>query len=290
MRNFMRQSPVVAFVVLAFALSWAIWLPLAAASHGFAVPVIRYQHYLGAGGPILAAIIITAATSGGAGVVQFVSALTRWRVGFRWYLIALFGPVVLYGISAIGLGLYNGEWPDFRQFGRSDEVPGLNIVAVWLTHTLTFGVGEEAGWRGFALPRLQTRYNALTATIVLTVIWACWHVPAFFYRPGYSGMGVGDIAGWFVSLLTGAILLTWLFNSSKGSILIVALFHGSIDVAFTSKLIDAGVMNTMGVLIAIWAVIVVLVAGPANLSHAARQQADLAKRPQSENVGDSHAT
>jgi membrane protease YdiL (CAAX protease family) len=236
------------------------------------MPTVAGQHYLGALGPILAAIIVTAFSSGTAGIAELGRRILRWRVGLRWFLIAIFGPFVLFVISAIGVGLVTGHGLDIRHFGRSDEFPAFNIVGVFLIHTVTFGFGEEVGWRGFALPRLQRRHSALTATLLLTILWACWHLPAFFYRPGYSAMGAGEMAGWFLSLFTGAILLTWLYNSSRGSILIVALFHGSIDLAFTSKPIDAAVVNTMGALIVLWAIVVVAITGPTNLSLRARQQ------------------
>lgn len=241
-------------------------------SQGMLTPVIPFQHYLGALGPIVAAIVITACTTGTSGVRQFGRRFANWRVGLHWYLIALFAPAALYVISAIGIGWYNGERVDFGLFGQSDEFPAVGLFGVWLIQTLTFGVCEEAGWRGFMLPHLQSKYGALSATIVLSVFWAFWHIPAFFYRPGYTSMGPAEIVGWYFSLLTGAILLTWLYNGSKGSILIVALFHGSIDVAFTAKAIDAGVMSTMGALIVVWAIIVILLTGPTHLSRAVRQQ------------------
>lgn len=237
-------------------------------SQGMRVTVIPYQHYLGACGPIVAATIVTAISFGSTGIGQLWRRITRWHVALRWYLIALFGPLALYVVSAVGVDLYNGSWPDFSLFGRSDEFPTVGLLGMWLIQTLTFGIGEEAGWRGFMLPHLQTKHSALVATLLLSVFWAFWHIPAFFYRSGYSSMGPGDIVGWFFSLLTGAVLLTWLYNSSKGSILIVALFHGSVDVAFTSRLIDAGTMNTMGALIVVWAVIVIVANGPRTLSEA----------------------
>jgi membrane protease YdiL (CAAX protease family) len=220
-------------------------------------------------------MIIATVTAGHAGFMQLLRGTVTWRVKACWYLVALLGPVAVFVVSGIAWGLVTREWFDFTTYGLSDEFPTLGLAGVWMVHTLTFGIGEEMGWRGFALPRLQAKHNALTATILLTVFWALWHIPAFFYRPGYSSMGAADIVGWFFSLLTGAVLLTWLYNSTQGSILIVALYHGSIDVAFTSKLIDAGVMNTMGALIVIWAIAVLLITGPSNLSFSPRQRSVL---------------
>lgn len=272
MRRLVRQHPLIAYFVLAYALTWCAWLPLVAESQGVNLRTIPYQHYLGAVGPIAAAMIVASVTAGRAGPMQLVRSITAWRVKARWYLIALLGPVAVFVVSGCAWGLVTREWFDFTAYGLSDEFPTLGLAGVWMVHTLTFGIGEEMGWRGFALPRLQEKHGALTATILLTVFWALWHIPAFFYRPGYVSMGAADIAGWFFSLLTGAVLLAWLYNSTKGSILIVVLFHGSINVAFTSKLINAGVLNTMGALIVIWAVAVIVITGPSNLSFSPRQR------------------
>ncbi|MEO8685917.1 MAG: CPBP family intramembrane glutamic endopeptidase, partial [Devosia sp.] len=145
------------------------------------------------------------------------------------------------------------------------EFPAFSALGFLIYNIVTFGIGEEAGWRGFALPRLQARFSALTATAILFVIWACWHLPLFAYRPGYLGMDIGGIAGWLVSLATGAILLTALFNASRGSILAVALFHASIDVAFTSAGLSPIAINISGALITLAGIAVVVVFRPANL-------------------------
>jgi len=101
---------------------------------------------------------------------------------------------------------------------------------------------------------------------LLTVGWALWHTPLFFYRPGYTGMGAAGVAGWFFSLLTGAVLLTWLYNGSRGSLLVVALFHAAVDVAFTSSISSPSVVNGAGALITIGGIIVLVAAGPRYLS------------------------
>jgi membrane protease YdiL (CAAX protease family) len=289
MVKIMRRFPAATYFIMACGLTWAIWIPLALESQGINAPVIPYQHFLGALGPILAAVVTTAIISGATGLRRFAIRITQWRLDLRWYLIAVLGPFLLYLVSLVGLGIFRGEWADPGAFGRSDEFPSLGLVGVFLVHCFTFGVGEEAGWRGFLLPRLQAKYKALAATFILSVFWAVWHIPAFFYRPGYSSMGPADIAGWFLSLATGAILLTWLCNSTRGSILIVALFHGSVDVAFTSKLVDASIMNTMGALLVVWAIAVVLITGPANLSFTERQRIPTVEPPRDPDTVRDHA-
>lgn len=265
------RRPVISYFVLTCVISWTIWLSLVLQSQGIDIPTIPYQHFLGALGPISAAVIVAGVTAGRPAVRHLWRGMLRWRIGLRWHLIGVLGPAVLFVISALGIGMYNGEWANFRTFGQSEEFSTLGLVSIFLINFLTFGIGEEAGWRGFALPRLQVSHSALTSTLMLTIFWAFWHIPLFFYRPGYTSMAGFDIVGWFLSLITGGILLTWLFNSTQGSILVVALFHASVDVAFTSRLVDATVINMMGVLIVVWAIGVVMVTGPATLCLAHRK-------------------
>jgi hypothetical protein len=106
----------------------------------------------------------------------------------------------------------------------------------------------------------------LASALLLTLGWALWHAPLFLYRPGYAGMNVAGIAGWLFSLVTGSVLLTWLYNGSRGSLLLVAIFHAAIDVVFTSESSSPLVVNATGALITVWGVIVVVAAGPRYLS------------------------
>ena len=98
-----------------------------------------------------------------------------------------------------------------------------------------------------------------------------WHGPAFLYRSQYLGMGLVGISLFSLSLLSGAIMLTWVYNSSGGSILIAALFHASVSVVFTSKVAQGPVVNIMGALYMIGSLAVVLIAGPKDLSRSKRQ-------------------
>ena len=150
--------------------------------------------------------------------------------------------------------------------GQSSEFPESGIVTFFLYNLFFFGFGEELGWRGFALPELQSRYSALISSLILTVFWAFWHWPLFFCRPGYMSMDLAGVIGWLLSLLTGSILLTWIFNSSRGSVLACAVFHAAIDVAFMSDQLDKNLVGIMGVLITLWGLCVVFVVKSKNLS------------------------
>ena len=267
----MKQHPLASYFVLANVISWIIWTPLLLSSLGIrGIPVLPYHHFFGALGPILAAIIMTGINSGKTGLRELLGRIVRWRVSIKWHLIALFGPVALFVIAAVIIRIRGGAWADFGQFGVSEEFPQFGLIAIWIFYTLTFGVGEETGWRGYALPRLQKSRSALSATLILSGFWALWHLPTFWYRPGYANMNIGGIIGWGFSLVTGAVLLTWLYNSSKGSILIVSLFHGSVDVAFTSRVAQGDIVNIIGMMVMVWAIIVVLVTGPKNLSRSGK--------------------
>ena len=146
------------------------------------------------------------------------------------------------------------------------EFPQFNILTFFMYNLIFFGFGEEVGWRGFALPRFQERYNALTSSVLLTFFWAFWHWPLFFYRPGYTAMDFAGILGWTFSLLTGSILLTWLYNSSRASILICAVFHSTIDIAFTADFADKTIVNYMGFLITVWGILTIIILKPKNLA------------------------
>lgn len=214
---------------------------------------------------MIAAFISTYRYEGRKGVILLWSACASSR-GLAYIVLALFAPFLL-NLAAFMLQWWQtGIWGDISRMGVSREFPAFNLLSFFLYNVLFFGFGEEVGWRGFALPRLQKRFNALSATLMLTFFWAAWHIPMFFYRPGYTNMDISGIVGWIASLLTGSVLLTWFFNSSRGSLMACAIFHATIDIAFTSDFATSEIVQLTGMFITIWGVIVILVFKPAHLS------------------------
>lgn len=246
----------ICFFTLAAAISWLIWLPLYGPAVGIVgLPVLPYHHILGAFGPLLAAIITTAIYNRH-DVPALLDALFNAKRPVL-LLLAAFSPFAI-GLLAMAADrwLLHTPMPPLSFSILSPDFRMQNIITFTLLNVATFGLGEEAGWRGYALPLLQKRHSALTSSLLLTAFWALWHIPLFLYRPGYVHMEVASIIGWVVSLLTGSVLLTWLFNASKGSILVCAVFHATIDVAFTYPGLQATTISIIGALITVAGLIV----------------------------------
>lgn len=208
--------------------------------------------------------------SGRAGPLDLLQRVVLWRGRFVWVAVALVAPYAMLLVSVASASLIGRESISLTGLGRSAEFPQFSALGFLAYNVISFGFGEEVGWRGFALPRLQSRHTALVASLLLTLGWALWHLPLFLYRPGYTSMGAAGIAGWFFSLLTGAVLLTWLYNESRGSLLVVALFHATVDVAFTSRGASPLAVNVAGGLITCWGILVLVVAGHRSLSRRGR--------------------
>ena len=265
--EFCRRHPLTTYFGLAYGISWALWAPLWLPAFGVrGLPTLPFHHALGALGPIGSAFVVSAIESGRAGPADLLRRMGLWRGRLGWALVALLAPYVLLLLAIVGTSLLDGRSASLAGFGRAREFPGFSAFGFLVYNLVSFGFGEEAGWRGFALPRLQSRHSALVASALLTLGWALWHAPLFLYRSGYTRMDAGGIVGWLFSLFTGAVLLTWLYNGSRGSILVVALFHATVDVAFTSAVATPPVVNAAGMLITFWGIVVLLVAGPRRLS------------------------
>lgn len=251
---------------LSMLISWLIWFPLYGNVFGFSgLPVLSFNHAIGALGPLIASVLTTFIFSGRSGVKNLLRN-TATTGSVLHLLLALLSPFILL-LMAIGLDhVISNSAVSFTALMQVKEFPQFSIYLFFIYNLVFFGFGEEVGWRGFALPRLQRKTNAFWASIILSVFWAIWHVPLFLYRPGYTEMDFAGIAGWFFSLLTGSILMTWLYNSSKGSILVCAIFHTTIDLAFTANTAGTEVVNYLGILITLGGIAVVLIFKPARLS------------------------
>ena len=203
-----RRRPLVAFFVLAYALTWWVY-PLL-----FLSPLIGL---FGLFGPALAAIIVTGVTDGRAGVGVLLRRLVHWRVPLPWWVAALGLPALLSLVAAV---LYAVGWSARVTLGR---LTVLELVLVVLV------AGEELGWRGYALPKLLERFSPLVASVVLGLLWGLWHLPTFFI-PGTPQYGL-SIPAYLVMTTGYSILLTWVWRPTGGSVLVATLAHGMINVS-----------------------------------------------------------
>src|SRR5579883_335876 len=179
-------------------------------------------------GPPLAAIIMTAAIEGAAGVRRLLGRIVLWRVGVQWYLFAIPGIFV---ISLLGTIVLPGALASYHapSTGFLLNIP-LNFVVSFLIGPLF----EEVGWRGFALPRMQRLQGPLIGSLLLGLLWAFWHLPLFLV-PDFASQNGGLSLASFSMLALGAIaisiIMTWVFNNTRGSLLIIMLIHNSVNVS-----------------------------------------------------------
>lgn len=241
--DLLRAHPVLAFFVLAYLLSWAYWLVVL----GFMGHDTLAWFVPGAFGPPVAALLVTTLVGGRDGTRAFLRRWTRWRVGARWYVLALVGLPAL-GL-VVGLPFRDGT----ERFAGSGPSVVVTYLATFSFLVVLGGGQEEPGWRGFALPRMQERMGPLAASVVLGVAWGLWHLPVFVLVPGYHSAG-SDAASIALSLLVFAavgsvgqsILLTWLFNHTRGSVLVAVLAHASLNAG--DGFVAAGPTSSMLVL------------------------------------------
>lgn len=265
-QNLIQKNPLVVFFPLAIGLSWSIGIPLAVTAVGREDrPVELFAwHYLVGYGPMVAAVLLTWISDGRAGLRELLTRIFRWRARPIWWLMAA-SPLIVFVVIALGQRLLQGKWIDTALLGQVQFLPNLGWAALILW-VVTFGFGEEIGWRGYALPRLQKGRSALSATLILSLFLALWHVPAFFYLYDSS-----ILIGWLIGMVAGAIVFTWLYNISRGSILIVALFHGAFNFISGSQAGDGVIAAVLSTVVMVWAVVLIYLYKPANLSHARKQ-------------------
>jgi membrane protease YdiL (CAAX protease family) len=246
-----RSHPTAAFFVLAIAISWGIWIPLF-----LAIPTPTSVVMMpGAFGPALAAVVILRAQ--GESVREWLTDGLDRHIAKRWYGIALGLPLGLALVLGVGLAISTGRFAT----DRLPQVAAMYPVMVLIT-SLLGGGQEEFGWRGFAVPALQDRYDALTTSVIIGLCWAGWHLPAFAFEiPGYTT----SFALYTVLVVGMSIIFTWLYNSTDGSILLAMLFHGGVNAApgigtaFVGGISTVAVSPYLVLVPAVWVVAFLLV-------------------------------
>jgi len=233
LRAWLRQYSLFAYFILAFGISWLIELPFALSQYGIGlytlpsnitvlgIPLV-YASGLGIPlGPTGAAFLLTALLEGKPGVRGLLKRYIQWRVSLKWYLLILLGTPLL---STLSFSLF--------------YTPALQNIPIflwsYLVHLLIAFLinGEEGGWRGFALPRLQKQVGPLLGSILLGLLWGLWHLPLMLI-PAQSPLGHPITLALLLVFLLGitarSIWYTWLFNNTGGSLLLAMLLHGALN-------------------------------------------------------------
>ncbi len=213
-RSAIQRHQIAAFLVLTFAWTWTIWAVGIALGYGGT----RWIQVVGAWGPLIGATVVTKA-SGGDVRAWAAQVVPNRGVKLRWYGLAFAAPFALTQ-TAVTIGWLIGE--------PVTLVDTTEIIVAFAVTLFVAGALEEFGWRGFLQPRLQERRSALFAAVIVGVVWWLWHVPLLF-----GGTGAGYESGEAIALLIGlplfSIVMAWIYNSTRGGLLFVMLFHATIN-------------------------------------------------------------
>ncbi|MDS0474554.1 type II CAAX endopeptidase family protein [Natrinema sp. 1APR25-10V2] len=219
-RSWIDRHRLVAFLLITYSFTWVIQGIVAAMGLEASWTQSILIGFGGFGPPVGAAVVIWAS---GGDLRKWIGQFFKWRIGAKWWVIVLGLPFILLG-SGVLLFVALGGPIDLNSF----PFPGIYLfVLVW--GTIWGGGQEDLGWRGFMLPLLQDKYSALVSSLIVGVSWAAWHLPLFLNAATTHGAWpLSQQLIWIVSILSGAIIWTWMYNST-GSVLAVAVIHAGIN-------------------------------------------------------------
>ena len=227
----MKRHPLLSFFIMAYAFSWIVSLPYILGQWGLLQGNFVIVFVIKSFGPFLAAYIMISLLEGKPGLARWRRSMRQVRAGWRWYLFIL---LCIPAFGLIGIAILPGALASFQGFPH-------NFAIVYLvTFILIFfgggPLGEEPGWRGFALPRMQQRFGALQGTMLLGVLWVFWHLPDFLTNAQRGGPGANittllaiNFPIFFLVVMSLAVIFTWVFNHTRGSLFMAILLHTSIN-------------------------------------------------------------
>jgi uncharacterized protein len=248
----------IVYFLSACAISWLWTLRLIVTK-----AVIEYgkgwpTHFPALLGPMLATVLVTFNARGHTGLRDLAERMLRWRVSVKWWFWAVGSPLLFFGLGVIVVRASTGRWPVLSSLDRFNGLPAIGVVGVWALLTLVDGFGEETGWRGFAIPMLQKRFSPLVASLAVAPFWALWHIPYFFVVPTYKGFSPAAVIGFVIGLTCGSIVLTWLYNRSGESILIVAVWHGTYNLVSGAEAVKGTIAAVVSTLVMLQAFLLVV--------------------------------
>jgi membrane protease YdiL (CAAX protease family) len=257
-----KAHPVAAFLILVYGISWTLFLPSLLSASGLGLlpfdiplqPFILLSTFLGI---TLPGVIVTRVTAGKEGTRELRGHYTAWRVNPAWYLVALFALPLACVLAA---GLWLGGGP-IQAFAGQWTLLFTGFLPQALLIAVLVSLWEEGGWTGFLLPRLQQRWGALLSSVMLAVCQGLFHVPLLFIVGGVSDQRVAPsdyglyLIFLFVLTIPVRMIMTWLWNSTRGSLIIVALFHGAFNTVNSGDFIHQFVPGDTSWIFAVYAVL-----------------------------------
>ena len=259
----MKRNSLFIFFILTFVITWAMWFPAALTKLNGGASILGPDNpvgQLGRWAPGIAAIILTGIISGKQGIGTLFRPLKIWRVNIGWYLVTLLYQPLLF---------FFAKWIDLLFGNTYDVVPPITsvdgpIVFVGLAVVISAIPGafmEELGWRGFALPHLQTKNEAVIASAILGLIWGAWHIPSMIF---FGETNTLNIIWSVANFIPVTILFTWIYNNTRGSLLLVTLFHASTQ--YSNNFLGTIPSETANIVTWLVAIVILLVFGTKNLS------------------------
>jgi membrane protease YdiL (CAAX protease family) len=258
----MKRNSLVAFFILTFILTWAMWIPatLTKLNGGASILGPDRVGQFGRWMPGIVAVILTGIIAGKQGVGALFRPLKIWRVNIGWYLLALLFQPVLFVVAKLIDSLFRKTYEVTSPLTTIDA-PIVFVIPVVIISAIPGAFMEELGWRGFALPRLQNKNNALIASGILGLIWGIWHIPSMMFFGETNGLNIGLAV---LNTIAPTILFVWLFNNTRGSLLLVTLFHASQQ--YSNNFLGTIPSGTADIITWLVAVIVLIITGASHLS------------------------
>ncbi|EJR53976.1 hypothetical protein IIM_02233 [Bacillus cereus VD107] len=233
LRGYLESYPLTSFFVMAYLFSWVVLIPFILSQWGIFPKTKAFDIFFVANafvGPMLAAYIMFRTLEGKESWKKVRKSIISTKVGLKWYLFTL---IVIPAVMFLGMVILNGGIPTFH--GLTSKFFVTYLISFVATFFLGGPLPEEIGWRGFALPRLQSKFGPLKATLLLSVLWAFWHLPHFLTVAQRGGPG-SDLSILYIHLpifillcLPISIILTWVYNCHRGNLFIVMLVHASVN-------------------------------------------------------------
>jgi membrane protease YdiL (CAAX protease family) len=271
--HFLRRHSLPIGILLMYAFTWPPYLAAAGVIH---VRFPLFIRMLPGWGFIYASVLMTALVAGAEGVGRLLRRFLIWRVGWRWYAALLVIPAV----DLVGIFLHAAFTRTTPAFGSARLVslfgvsPKLVLFAL-LTFVITaVANGEEIGWRGYALPRLQDHRHALYSAIVIGLVWALWHIPLWI-----RSWNPTAYAWYTLGVLAKSVFITWIYNSTGGSLLLATLCHAVWNTMGSllplTATVSPGDIGALAVIILVEvavAGVIAAIAGPVDLSRGRERQ------------------